>query len=263
MTLDRGVAALESVAGFFGGGEEVALQMNLAIEQINFSDAWHSAVIGLSDDEIEKVADFIRHPLRQYLKQWVAKERNSPGQYSVPITGKLHENWRRPRPLLMELHEHLSRYARGFSMARISDPILERYQIGKKGWDTVAYVDGEPDVLIVMPREDREYPHFYPGEVHIGTMVVPIDVESLAWFRLPAPVASETGKLIGHINLEMMTHPFSLRVEPQERMPAGLDMATATRAVEHMKNAWLRYLNARLRESEVRYRPERADVVII
>ncbi|MBD9372670.1 hypothetical protein IB238_08545 [Rhizobium sp. ARZ01] len=249
--------------GLYSGAEEAALRLNLVIEQVNFSDAWYPAMAGLSDGEIEKVADFIRHPLRLYLKQWVANERNSPGQYSVPITGKLQENWRRPRPLLVEFHDHLAKFARDFSMERITDPILERYHIGKEDGDPVAYVDGEPDVLVVMPYPDREELWFCPGCVYIGNTIIRIGVESLASFRLPVPIVTETGSLIEYVSLEMITHPFSLRAEPRRLPPAGLDMATATRAVEHMRNARLRYLNASLRESECRFRPERADVVII
>lgn len=244
-----------------GMSQSTALQLHLAIEQINYADIQRPAVTGLSDGDMDRIADFIRFPLQQYLKKWVADERRYQekfGGHAIPVVGKLHENWRRPRPLLVELHEHVAGYAASFSLERINDPVLERYQVDEEDRRKVFRVDGEPDVLIFLPEWGREYPDFYPGTVRIGSMEIPIEVESLSFSRLAEPITERSGKSIKRLSFYMMIHPFSLRVEPQNRLPAGLDMATATKAVEHMKNTWLKDLNSGLQDT-----PERADVVII
>lgn len=243
--------------------QPAALQLNLAIEQINYGNIEFPAVTGLSDDEMEKIAEFIRVPLQQYLEKWVAYDRGIQQKYgsnAVPVIGKLHENWKRPRPLLVELHDHVAQYAAGFSLERLYDPVLDGYQLNEEGGRRVFRVDGEPEVLIFLPQEDREYPRYYPGTVRIGSMEIPIEVESLSSCRLADPIMDRSGKSIKRLSFHLMLHPFSLRVEPQSRLPRDLDMATATSAVEHMRNAWLKYRNQSLQDINS---PERADVVII
>lgn len=43
--------------------------------------------------------------------------------------------------------------------------------------------------MIFLPEEEREYPSFYPGTVRIGSMEIPIDLESVGTFSLPNPIA--------------------------------------------------------------------------
>jgi hypothetical protein len=244
-----------------GLAQPAALQLNLAIERINYTNIHSPAFAGLTDEEMEKTAEFIRVPLLQYLEKWLAYERRTQdkyGRHAVPVIGKLHEHWQSPRPLLVELHDHVAQYAAGFSLDRLYDPILERYQLDEEGGRKVFRVDGEPEVVIFLPQEDREYPRYDPGTVRIGSMEIPIEVANWSFCRLAEPVVDRSGKSIARLSFHLMLHPFSLRVEPQSRLPAGLDMATATRAVEHMRNSWFRYRNQRLQDT-----PERADVVII
>ncbi|HEV7307986.1 hypothetical protein [Ensifer sp.] len=126
----------------FRSAGTASIRLHLAIEQINFSGAYHPGVAELSDEDMEKVAELIRVPMTQYLKKWIAYDRRIQAPYGRSVTGSLHENWRRPRPLLAELHEHLARHTRGFSWARISDPRLERYQLDEDHGGKIVRVDG-------------------------------------------------------------------------------------------------------------------------
>ncbi|HEV7307987.1 hypothetical protein [Ensifer sp.] len=98
-----------------------------------------------------------------------------------------------------------------------------------------------------MPDRDREDPWFHTGIVQIGATRIPIDIEDISYFRPLKPVCDPTGRTIDLVSLCQMTHPFSLRAEPRSRNPADLDMAGATRAVEHMRGAWMKSQNHRLR----------------
>ena len=244
-----------------GLAQPAALQLNLAIEQINHSSVEFPAVANLSNDDMEKVAGLVRPPMEQYLDRWVNYDRNIQekfGRHAVPVIGKVHENWRRPRPQLAELHEHLAQYAASFSLERISTPTSDLYHVDKEDGRNVVRISGEPDILISLPEEDREYPRYYPGIVRIGSLEIQIDVNSLSSFRLDRPILGQSGIVIERVSLDMMTHPFSLRVKPQGKLPAGLDMDTADHAIQYMRIAWLKYLNNRLEKTS-----KRADVIII
>lgn len=240
--------------------QPTALRLNLAVEQINYPTIEYPAVAGLNDDDMEQIARFIHVAMQQYLKKWVANDRRIEEKYGrgTTVIGKLHENWRRPRPLLAELHDHIHHYAASFSIERIYDPALENYHLEETDRRSErVHIVGKPEVSIRLPREDREYPAYDPGTVRLGSMEIAIDVQSLGSRRLAEPIVDPLGNCIEEVRFYRMTHPFSLRVTPEHRIRAGLTMEIANQAVEHMRNAWLTYCNRRLQGTT------RTDVVII
>ena len=241
--------------------QPAALQLNLAIEQINFTGINYPAIQDLRDDDNGRIADLIRTPLTEYLDRWVSYDRHIQtkfGRHAIPVIGKIHENWRRPRSQLVELHEHLSDYAASFSLQRIASSAVDFHPIGRESGRNVFRVVGEPEILITLPEEDREYPRYFPGIVRIGSREIEIDVEPLGSVRLVHPILDQPGKPIERVSVDMMTHPFSLRAQPQGKLPPDLDVHTADQAIQLMRIAWLKYRNDRLEKSS-----KRADVVII
>lgn len=253
------VAHPSSFLASIGLVQPTALRLNLAVEQINYPTIELPAVTGLNDDDMEQIARFIRVAMQQYLKKSVAYDRGIEEKYgrSLTVIGKLHENWRSPRPLLAELHDHIHRYAASFSMERIYDPALESYHLEDADIPKRVYIVGKPEVSIRLPREDREYPAYDPGIVRMGSMEILIDVQHLSTRRLAEITPDPLGNRIEEVRFYRMTHPFSLRVTPEHRIRAGLTMDIANQAVEHMRNAWLTYCNRRLQGTT------RTDVVII
>jgi hypothetical protein len=233
------------------------LQLNLAIEQINFSDIHRPAVMDLTEDDVEALAGFIRFAMQTYLKAWTAGKVERAARYNCRAVGKLHENWRHPRPSLVALNEQLSSYARSFTPARVQHPLLGRYEIDGEGWYCSATLKEEPDIAIAIPGTDREDPLFHRGRVRVGSQEIPIDIIEFSDFKPMETTLGENGDPIEKIRLYAMIHPFSQSVEPFRSPPAGIDMSDATRAVRHMKWAWIQHHQARATKNRV------VDVVIL
>ncbi|WP_261001753.1 hypothetical protein [Shinella kummerowiae] len=233
------------------------LQMNLAIEQINFSGLHHPAVMDLTEDDVEGLADFIRFTMQTYLKAWTAGKVERAARYNCRAVGKLHENWRDPRPSLVALNERLSSYARSFTPARVQHPLLGRYEIEGEGWYCSATLKEEPDIFVMIPGTDREDPLCHSGRVRIGSQEIPIDIIEFYDVKPVETTLGENGDPIERFRLYAMIHPFSQSVEPIRSPPFGIDMSGATRAVQHMKWAWIQHHQARARTNTV------IDVVIL
>lgn len=233
------------------------LQMNLSIEQINFSCIHRSAVMDLTEDDVEGLANFIRFAMQKYLKARTASKVERAARRNCRAVGKLHENWRHPRPSLVALNEQLSSYARCFTPARVQHPLLGRYDIEGEGWYRGATLKEEPDVVVMIPGTDREDPQLHRGRVRFGSQEIPIDIIEFNTFKPVETTLGENGEPIEKFYLYAMIHPFSQTVEPVQKPPSGLDMPIATRAVQHMKWAWIQHHQARARTNTV------IDVVIL
>lgn len=233
------------------------LRLNLAIEQINFGCIHHPAVMDLTEDDVEGLANFIRLAMHKYLKAWTARKVERAARYNCRAVGKLHENWRHPRPSLVALNEQLSSYARRFTPARVQHPLLGGYEIEGEGWHCSATLKEEPDVVVTIPGTDREDPRYHRGRVRVGSLEIPIDIIEFYDFKPAETTLGENGKSIEEFRLYAMIHPFSQSVEPIRSPPSGIDMSDATRAVQHMKWAWIQHHQRRARENTV------IDVVVL
>lgn len=261
--VSRWVEQVPNPAPFLQGlAPPIALRSHVAVEQIDYGDNWQASA-ALSGEELEVIASFVRPAVNQLLAaDIVFLQKQGIAGRPVPTTGELLENWRKPRAEFAELHEHLDKFRRGSLVERLNNPELDRYSFIKEDWTTFALVEGEPDVRVAMPSVNRDEPSYRIGGVQIAEVRCSIDIYDLGTRSLDQPVRDRSGQMVTTVHSLAMVDPFSLRLQPRAKPPAGLTPADATRVVRHMRNAYLRFVNDKSKRL-VSSHHNRVDIVIL
>lgn len=241
---------LEKVSGSNQEAEKLpqdGLRLNFSLEQLNYRCDGDPVVDSLNEADLHVASSFIMLALNDCLSGQIPLVEK---QYRMQglVSGKLHENWKNPRPFIEEFNSTLTEYSNSFSWTRFQNPELDRYHIEKVGYDTIARIDGCRDIAVRLPETDRDTIRPDGGCVTIGDIDVPLQVEQWSSYIVPG-LTNQAGENVRYISLKIIVHPFSLRLTPQERLPTGLSHKQATAAVRHMRNAILKRENSNIEES--------------
>ena len=147
-------------------------------------------------------------------------------------------------------------------MERINGPELDRYSIIREERNSVGVIEGEPDVRVAMPWSNLEDPSYRVGKVEVGGIQCPIDIHDFGIRTLEQPVEDRNGQMVTDVHTCAMVDPFSLRLQPRAAPPPSLGPADAARAVRHMKNAYLRFVNDKSKATTRRHH-NRTDIVVL
>ncbi|CAN7665617.1 hypothetical protein [Aminobacter sp. LjRoot7] len=225
---------------FAGLQKASGLVCHVAVERINYADARRPAVQGLSQDDLDGIAAFIRRPLEALLRRTVEEFQDHIGnRYARPVTGKLHWNWRNPAPEIAKLHEIGAEFTSTFTPERVTALPFDKYaRDSNSGYGERFQVKDEPDVRVFIHPVDRDDPRFRWCEVELGEIKVPLHVQNFADVNL-----KELGLVpitpLPLLSVDLISHPFSLLLTPKSKPPAALTPAAADRAIEHLRTAWL------------------------
>lgn len=216
---------------------------HLTLERINFADESGQAVEGLSEADLERIANLITPAMSELLRRSVAEEQKQQARRSgsaVPVVGKLHWRWRKPVPELVKFHGLCAAFVRDASVTRLMSRPLARYgeaSIGGAGclyhnWD-------DPDVTVEYPGADRDSPHNCVLNVSIGGLRIPVAIHPLgSTSRYENDTLAIADASVFELQTSLLVHPHSLLLIP-EKVETKLEMNIADKAVEHAGNAWL------------------------
>jgi hypothetical protein len=217
----------------------------VSIVEINFSFIEHRSIPEL-DGRREQIAGLLRSVAGSLLDRALKATSHA---YGGEVSGELREHWQDPRPEIAGFHQHVDDCMIALRRNGLSEVSAGRFSFQPQGLDHIAMIDGEPDVAVLLPTENREDPDFYEAMVRIGGVKVPIGIQRLGVASLDTILPVPREEPCRWFSLYGVIHPYSPRLGVTLRyseMPADADPDIVAAAVRYVRGAWMAWRNQQL-----------------
>jgi hypothetical protein len=213
----------------------------VSIESINFSFVEQRSIPEL-DERLEQLAGLLRPVADSLLRRALRAESRA---YGGEVSGELREYWQGPRPGIAGFHRRVDDFMMALRRSGLSEVPAGRFSFERKGLDHIATIDGEPDVTVLLPTENREDPDLYEAIVSIGGVKTVIGIQRLGVASLHK-VLRVPKEPFRKLSLYGVIHPYSPQLGVTLRYsktPKDADPDIVSTAVRYAREAWMAWMN--------------------